>query len=129
MTVIVTFAAQTGLSELRSLHAYLGTFDALDGRLELRAMADSDHLGGVADAIAVAVGAGGAITVLAGAVTGWLDRRGRTLRVRLANDRTGRSVELSGVQMREASAAEVQALVRDMTRVLADLPPEAPIEP
>jgi Effector Associated Constant Component 1 len=79
--------------ELRSLHEWLRDEAELRGAVRLiHASVAPDELGGIADAVSVAVGAGGAGTVLASALATWL--RTRRTAVRLVVQRGGQKVEL-----------------------------------
>ena len=125
LAIVIALDGQFGDRELRSLHRLLETCDEFDGLVQPCSLSSGEYLGGVVDAIAVAVGAGGAVTALVGLVAGWLQQRGTTIRVRFTNDRTGRSLELSGARIRDASAADVQAILRDFGSVLAAESPDS----
>jgi hypothetical protein len=79
--------------ELRSLYGWLCDEAELRGAVRLvQAPVAQNDLGGIADAVSVAVGAGGAGTVLASALATWL--RTRRSAVRLVVQRGGQKVQL-----------------------------------
>jgi membrane-associated two-gene conflict system component 1 (EACC1) len=100
--------------DLVSLLRYLESCEELDGRIELRSRHGADRLGGLADAIAVAVGSGGAVTALVTMVAAWLERRGSEVTIRLVNERTGRTAEINGLRMRGVDAAEAERVLRSL---------------
>jgi Effector Associated Constant Component 1 len=68
--------------ELRELLRWLGDEQELRGRARLvHAPVGESDLGGVVDAVSVAVGAGGAGTVLASALITWLQTRRTAVRL------------------------------------------------
>jgi hypothetical protein len=70
--------------ELRGLFRWLGDEQELRGRTRLlHAHIGETDLGGVADAVSVAVGAGGAGTALASALVTWLQTRRTAVRLRV----------------------------------------------
>lgn len=64
------------VAELASLREWLGREAAFRGRVQVeRQPIESGHMGGIADALIVALGAGGAVTALASSVSVWLEQR------------------------------------------------------
>jgi len=119
LTIVLTVDSQSTARDLRSLFGLIESREEFDGLLEFRSLGPDDHLGGVADAIAVAVGSGGTISILVTVVGSWLQRRNSTIKVSFTNDQTGRSLELSGTRIREASTAELREILRDFGDLLA----------
>lgn len=63
-------------AELASLREWLGCEAAFRGRVQVeRQPIESGHMGGIADTLTLALGAGGAVTVLANSVSVWLQQR------------------------------------------------------
>ncbi|MCW6008610.1 hypothetical protein K1W54_29300 [Micromonospora sp. CPCC 205371] len=110
---------QSTTRDLRSLFSFLEAHGQFDGLLELRSLGPDDHLGALTDAIVVAVGSGGAISMVVAVVGSWLQRRTSTIKVSFTNDQTGQSLELSGTRIREASTEDLQAILRDLGELLA----------
>lgn len=64
------------VGELASLRGWLGREAAFRGRVQVeRQPIESGHMGGIADALTLALGAGGTVTVLANSVSVWLKQR------------------------------------------------------
>ena len=81
--------------ELSLLRNWLADEPAFRGRVRLEtAPIDDGHMGGLAEALVVALGSGGALTVLAGSVTVWLQQRRSTLTVKIV-DPDGGSLEIT----------------------------------
>jgi hypothetical protein len=79
--------------DLRGLYGWLLDESELRGAVRLvQAPAAENELGGVADAVSVALGTGGAGTVLASALVTWI--RTRRSAVRLVIERGGEKVQL-----------------------------------
>jgi hypothetical protein len=92
--------------ELRSLHQWLQQEDELRGQVALEnAPPAPGEMGTLADAIVVAVGSGGAITVLANSITVWLRQRKSAVTVKLTEN--GRTVEVTVDR-----AADAEAIIR-----------------
>lgn len=78
MTVRISINDDNG-DQLRALYAWLGDEQELRGRVRLLgAMPGSTELGAVTDALVVALGAGGAGTVLATSLVAWVKSRRTT---------------------------------------------------
>ena len=68
--------------ELRALRDWLMLESPRPGAMSIRpATAGAEDMGAAADALTVAVGSGGAITVLAGAIRTWIQTRRQTVRM------------------------------------------------
>ena len=114
----VTVAGPDAFDQLRSLQEWLGDVDELRGRVGSRESApERGTLGPVLDALAVALGPGGAATALATAVIAWLrSRRGEVrVKVTLPDDR---SVELTA---RRIAGLDADALRQQVDQVAAML--------
>jgi membrane-associated two-gene conflict system component 1 (EACC1) len=110
MEVTIRVAAADAETELRSLRDWLATEDELRGRVALRSTTPRPgEMGAVVDVLTVAVGAGGAATVLAGALTTWLRTRRSDLTVEVTDTEQGRTVKLTGSNIKDP-----EALVREV---------------
>jgi membrane-associated two-gene conflict system component 1 (EACC1) len=79
--------------DLRLLYEWLGNERELRGSVRMvSAPISDDHLGSLPDAVAVALGAGGAGTVLASSLTTWLQSRRTSVKVKV--EVPGRSLTL-----------------------------------
>lgn len=123
MSIIISFdedGSRAAQRDLMSLLRHIESCEELDGRIELQSRRGADRLGGLADAIAVAVGSGGAVTALVSVVAAWLERRGSEVSIRLANERTGRTAEINGLRMRGMDPAEAERVLRSLGDSLED---------
>src|SRR4051794_3588974 len=83
-------------SELRELRDWLARDQPRPAQLAfISSPAEPGTMGPVADTLQVAVGTGGAITVLAGSIATWLSTRKQDISLRLVRQ-DGESLELSG---------------------------------
>ena len=84
--------------ELSSLRNWLAGEDEFRGRVRIESAAiEAGAMGGVAEALVVALGSGGALTVLAGSVSVWLRERRSSLTVRIVNaDGSSQEITASG---------------------------------
>jgi Effector Associated Constant Component 1 len=100
--------------DLASLHEWLRNEDALRGHARLaRAPSDEEEMGAAQDAIVVALGSGGAVTVLASALPVWLrQRRGSRIEVEVevTDDAGKRRVIVLSENADDAERALRQAL-------------------
>lgn len=104
--------------DLRSLVAFLAAEPELRGRVELADLPPRPgHLGVVADAIVVAVGSGGALTVLAGTVAAWVQTRGAKIRIRIESA-TGGVAELDAEHVKSLDATGLRKLLTDVDAAL-----------
>lgn len=106
--------------ELRSLFAWLAGEEEFRGRVRLvEAAPEPGTLGGWPEAVVVALGQGGAVTVLAGVVISWI--RHRTSEVTCTVTRPdGTSVELTATRVRSTDVAGLGELVEQVTAALGD---------
>jgi hypothetical protein len=93
--------------ELRALHRWLQQEDELRGRVAIEnATPARGEMGAVADFLVVAVGSGGAITVLASSISVWLRHRKSDITVELTETESGRTVKVT------AARADAEAVIR-----------------
>jgi hypothetical protein len=120
-----------GLSadDLRALRYWLLEVCDLAGPVDLR-QADPrpGELGSVTDALVVAVGSGGAVTALTGAVVSWLRHRTADVAVRLVRP-DGSELEFAGKRVRGVDATQVSAMIEQLAAQLADAPPATESRP
>ncbi|MET9383697.1 hypothetical protein ABZY09_22170 [Streptomyces sp. NPDC002928] len=105
---------------LRSIHAALTHEPQWRGRVSfVEAPQQPEGLGGLIEALAVALAPGGAAAVLVGAVVSWVRRQSVGDVVCRLSRPDGTSVEVSAPLARSLRGAdEVRALVEDLTRQL-----------
>lgn len=121
MDVTVSVAGRdAAVEELRSLFTWLAGEEEFRGRVRLvEAAPEPGTLGGWPEAGVVALGQGGAVTVLASAVISWI--RHRTSEVTCTVTRPdGTSVELTATRVRRADLAGVGELMEQVTAALGD---------
>jgi uncharacterized iron-regulated membrane protein len=108
------------VEELRSLLTWLAGDEEFRGRVRLvEAAPEPGTLGGWPEAVAVALGQDGGLTVLASAVIAWI--RHRTSEVKCTVTRSdGTSVELEATRVRSADLAGVGELVKQVAEALGD---------
>jgi Effector Associated Constant Component 1 len=84
--------------ELSSLLNWLAGEDAFRGRVWIASSAiEAGAMGGLAEALTVALESGGALTVLAGSVSVWLRQRRSKLTVKIVNpDGSSQEITASG---------------------------------
>jgi hypothetical protein len=90
LTIQIRFPDDSSGRELSELRSWLLLEPALRGRVTLvPAAPDPEKLGGVWDALAVALGSGGAGAALSGALSAWLARRRQDTKIEidLKNDK------------------------------------------
>jgi hypothetical protein len=109
-----------GGEELRSLFTWLAGEDEFRGQVRLvEAAPEAGTLGGWPEAVVVALGQGGAVTVLASAVIAWV--RHRTSEVTCMVSRPdGTSVQLTAARVRSTDLAGVGELVEQVAAALGD---------
>jgi Effector Associated Constant Component 1 len=121
MDVTVSVAGRdAAVEELRSLFTWLAGEEEFRGRVRLVETApEPGTLGGWPEAVVVALGEGGAVTVLASAVIAWI--RHRTSEVTCTVTRPdGTSVELTATRVRSTDLAEVGELVEQVAAALGE---------
>lgn len=83
------------------------------------------EMGAIADVLEVAVGSGGAVTVLLSSIATWLRNRGTDVTVRVsASD--GTTVEVAAQRVRTMTASEFSTAVTEWTRELTSPPAVRP---
>jgi|ERR1035441_3682657 hypothetical protein len=109
--VRVSIVSGNQSDELESLDDWLQAEPALSGKIRLsKPVPQQGELGSLADALVVAVGAGGALSVLAGSLRAWLSQPRRSnVRIRLRGE-GGRTVEISAERI---DAQNIETLVRE----------------
>ncbi|MFD2417236.1 effector-associated constant component EACC1 [Amycolatopsis pigmentata] len=109
--------AAQGADELRSLHDWLRRDDALRGQVEpVHADVEPGQMGGVLDALVVAVGSGGMGAVLAGSLSTWISQRRSDVKLTVTIE-DGRKIEL------DAKRVDPQTVIRDIARLLDEQEP------
>ncbi|MFJ1562297.1 effector-associated constant component EACC1 [Streptomyces mirabilis] len=115
--VRIAVLSSEGETVLRSLLDWLHHEDELRGRVVLeRAAPRSGEMGGLVDALVVALGSGGAGAVLARSLSTWLWQRRSDLKITITSD--GRTIELDAQRV-----PDVQALIREVGGLLGDQEP------
>lgn len=98
--------------DLLSLRSWLRDEDALRGRVELvHAAPAPDRMGSLSDALIIALGAGGTLTVLARAIPDWLLRH-KNVTIEIAGPQ-GSSVTVSATGVRDPRALIREVLARN----------------
>ncbi|MFE5771147.1 hypothetical protein ACFQ7O_22600 [Streptomyces sp. NPDC056485] len=103
----------TVASHLHSLSTWLGSEEELRGRIRLvEGRIEADELGGLPEALAVALSAGGAATVLAQALVEWVRQRTLDMTVKVVRA-NGESLEiqLSRVKAGDETVAELRRFI------------------
>ena len=120
MDVTISVAGQDAVEELRSLFTWLAEEEEFRGRVRLVESALlPGTLGGWPEAVAVVLGQGGAVTVLASAVIAWI--RHRTSAVTCTVTRAdGTSVQLTATRVRSTDLAGVGELIGQVAAALDD---------
>jgi hypothetical protein len=119
MDVTITVEGRAAPDELRALDLELSDVDELRGRVRPVAMRPRPGELGVLDsALVVAVGQGGAITVVVTALVAWLRRRVGTLSVKVTVG--DRSVEVSSENVRGLTAEQVRSLVNELSESITE---------
>jgi hypothetical protein len=96
--------------ELVSLRDWLAAEDPLRGRVNIeQPPVGPGQMGAAVDALTVAVGAGGAVTVLANSLSVWLSHRRSDVKIKVTSD-GGRSVTVSAERVPDAAALVEQVL-------------------
>ena len=110
MEVRVSCDGRDATVELESLDDWLRGEPALAGRLRLSGPSPGEgELGAVADALIVAVGSGGTLSVLAASLKAWLTQlRGSDVRIRIQHD----AERLVEIDAKRIDGDRVDALIR-----------------
>ncbi|MFE7313417.1 hypothetical protein ACFU7T_09940 [Streptomyces sp. NPDC057555] len=119
MDVRVEVTGERPVDEVRSLREWLVAEESLRGRVRLVAGAPEEGaLGAGMDALAVALGNGGALTVFATAAVMWLRRRTGRMEVKITRA-DGSTVEISADTVRTQTAQELRETAEHLMRELA----------
>lgn len=120
VTVRVLERDTVAVAELRSLFTWLGGEQELRGRVRLLETApEPGTLGGWPEALAVALGEGGAVTVLASAVMSWIRHRTSDVTVTVTRP-DGTSVTLATARIRGTDLAGLKELLEQAVEALED---------
>ena len=95
IVLLADIDGETAEGELRSLSEWLTQESPSAGRTHLVRASEPDAMGGAWDAVEVALGAGGAVSVLAGSISTWIKTRHRPVRLRVRRP-DGEELEISG---------------------------------
>jgi hypothetical protein len=100
---LVIAVGSKGARDLPDLYAWLRQEDEFRGnvRIERRAL-DPDKMGAIPELIAVAVGSGGAASVLARSLSTWLAHRKSDVTLRITSH-DGRTVELNAQRVTDVN--------------------------
>jgi hypothetical protein len=115
----VRITIEGAADELRALDRELSDLDDLRGRVRpVAGQPRPGELGVLDSALVVAVGQGGAITVMVTALVSWLRRRVGTVSVKVtAGDR---SVEINAENVRGLTAEQVRTYVTELTAAIGE---------
>jgi hypothetical protein len=114
------FEQEAAGEELRSLFTWLAGAEEFRGQVRLvEAAPEPGTLGGWPEAVAVALGEGGAVTVLASAVISWIRHRTSDVTCTMTR-RDGTSVQLRATRVRGTELAELGELVQQTAVALGD---------
>jgi hypothetical protein len=115
---VVSAEGSDAADQLRSLHEWLADVDELRGRVSLKeGPPKPGTLGPVLDALAVALGSGGAASAFATAAIAWLrNQRGDVCTKVAPSD--GQSVELTAKRVSNLDAAALQQQVVQVANML-----------
>jgi len=116
----VTVEVTESGDQLRSLATWLDAEDELRGRVRLALLpVVPGTLGAVSDVLVIALGAGGAGTVLAGALVAWLRQPKSDVVCKLSRS-DGTSFEVSSTNVRGADAVMIRELVAELSTRLTE---------
>jgi hypothetical protein len=119
LEVCIRTTGQPGADELRSLAVALREGEAVDGAIGFAGGSPAaDRLGPWLDVITVAVGAGGAVTVLIREVMRYLMRRTTDVDLEVSQGPDGPRVRLSAKRLRVMSPDQLEEVIRQTARAL-----------
>jgi hypothetical protein len=117
MSVTVT-TASGAVDDLRALRSWLVGDDELRGRVTLAEQPiPADKLGGLTEALVVAVGPGAGLTALASIVIAWLRSRGGTATCKLTRA-DGTTFEVTAEQVNGLDAAALDTMVQQVSKAM-----------
>jgi hypothetical protein len=119
LEVCIRATAQPGADELRSLAVALREGEVAGGAIGFAGESlATDRLGPWLDVITVAVGAGGAVTVLIREVTQYLLRRATDIDLEVSQGPDGPRFRLSAKRLRVMSADQLEEVIRQTAGAL-----------
>ncbi|SDD31521.1 effector-associated constant component EACC1 [Actinokineospora iranica] len=122
MDALLTVEDETG-DAVGSLLAWLKLEDALRGRVRLRQAAPAPgQMGAISDTVTVAVGGGGAVTVLISSITTWLRNRRSDVTINLTIGKRKLIIDTKRVK---ADPDSVRLLIDTATEALRQEDPDA----
>ncbi|MEV6226549.1 hypothetical protein AB0L88_01500 [Saccharopolyspora shandongensis] len=108
MEARIVVNGQNADDEMRALHAWLRQEDELRGKVTPRTMPPAaGHMGAVLDSLAVTLGSGGAVAVLAQSVSVWLKQRHSDITVEVTHGE--RTVKVTANRVMDA-----EGLIREV---------------
>ncbi|XUL88465.1 effector-associated constant component EACC1 [Streptomyces galilaeus] len=111
MNVNISFSGREGQALIESLSSWLAMEEELRGRVKTDGLTGSGDLGTGMDLLAVAVGSGGAATVLISSIGSWLQQPKKSDVVLKVTMSDGKSVEIDSKRVTIEQAKE---LLRDV---------------
>ncbi|MFJ3418294.1 hypothetical protein ACIPN8_18260 [Streptomyces sp. NPDC086082] len=103
----ISFAGREGQDLVESLLLWIALEDELRGRVKADGLAGGSDLGAGIDLIAVAVGGGGAATVLISSIGAWLQQPRKSDVVMKVTTSEGKSVEIDAKRVTIEQAKEL----------------------
>ena len=118
MTYTISMDGTTTNDELRAWGTFLSGEDELRGRIEyVEAPLTPNHLGTVTDAITVAVGSAGALTILARAVVAFVQSRRSDHSIHMSRP-DGGDIRVEAKRIKSANASQIRELVEQLAAEL-----------
>lgn len=115
----MTVGGDNAGDNLRSLWTWLVDHDEFRGRVELvQRPPRTGELGSVPEVLAIALGPGGAVTVLGGVLIAWLRQRRSDVKLTVSRDGERSSVELTVKRVANVDAEGVQRQIAELNRLL-----------
>ena len=107
----ISFTGREAQNQLESLFNWLAMEDELRGRVKADGSTDSSDLGTGIDLLAVAVGSGGAATILISAIGSWIQQPKKSDVIMKVTTSEGKSVEIDA---KRVTIEQAQELLRDV---------------
>lgn len=109
---VLSIRTDNDADELRSLLAWMQQDDALRGRVRMQhAPVGSEDMGGLLDALMVALGTSGVAAALSGSLSAWISQRRSDVKFTVTAP-NGRTVDV------DAKRVDARALANDIERIL-----------
>ncbi|GAA3084181.1 effector-associated constant component EACC1 [Streptosporangium carneum] len=119
MDVVVTM--DSGADQLRELYAWLTEEPEIRGRVRvIERPPPKGGLGPTMDALRIALGSGGAVAAISGAVVAWLRTRPGEISIKLTKGES--QIEVTGKGVKSLTARGVSELTRQLTKALGEEP-------